>query len=616
MYDRHVFIKRTTKRSGGKTYVNHLLVESIFTPKGPRHKVVCSLGPLTPAPRNEWVILARKIESALSGQLSLDVDPAVDAIVAKVKETNGRSSKPKADPVDDQPSDVMPVHTNGVSTERSREAGAVHVAHQMWNRLGLDATLAKAGISPRARLLAEVMTINRLVAPLSEHAMPDWIRRTALADILQTSFDSLANEALYRNLDRLHPKREQIERELAERERTLFNLDDSVYLYDLTSTYFEGQCLQNPQAKRGYSRDKRPDCKQVVVGLVLDQEGFPKAHEVLDGNTVDRATVPAMLEMLEKRTGQRSKGTVVVDRGMAFDDNLQQIRDAGRDYIVASRQGERIDHLEEFEDADGFVEVVREVSPNNLAQKKSRVFIKRKVVGDELHILCHSEGREKKDRAIREKHEQRLLAALEKLKARIAQGRLVDEAKIQQAIGRLKERFSRVGRYFTINYDASTSVLGWQENTEKEELAERLDGAYVLKTSRKDLSDEEIWKTYILLTRVEAAFRSMKSPLAERPIFHHLPHRVQAHIFLCVLAYHLLVTIEKTLRDAGLYTSWGTVREQLTTHTIVTVNLPTTSGSVLSIRRATTPEPIHKHLYGLLGLTSEIMEPVRTLTTP
>ena len=609
-----MFIKKTTKHAGGKTYVNHLLVESVATPNGPRHRVLCSLGPLAPAPQDDWLALAHRIETALSGQQSIESEPTVDVIVGKIEKAEAHPAKP-ATPVDGQPaaSDLIAVHTDRISVEHAREAGPVHVAHQMWCRLGLDAVLTKAGLSQRARQLTELMTINRLVAPLSEHAMPDWIRRTALADIFQTSFDSLADEALYRNLDRLHPRRESIERALADRERTLFNLDDSIYLYDLTSTYFEGQCPLNDQAKRGYSRDKRPDCKQVVVGLVVDKEGFPKAHEVLDGNTVDRKTVQGMLTALEKRTGRHNEATVVVDRGMAYDDNLQQIREAGYHYIVASRQGERSDHFDDFEDASGFVEVIREVSPNNLAQKKSRVRIKRKVVGDVVHILCCSDGREKKDRAIREKHEQRLLADLGKLKARVAQGRLVDQAKIHEAIGRLKERYGRVGRYYQITYDTKAPAIDWQQNAEKKKLAELLDGAYLLKTDRKDLSDDEVWKTYSLLTRVEAAFRSMKSPLAERPIFHHLKERVQTHIFLCVLAYHLLVAVEKTLRDAGLYTSWGTVREKLATHQVVTVNLPTSDGNVLSIRRATAPEATHKNLYNLLGIPSDIINPVRTL---
>jgi transposase len=609
-----LFIKKTTKRAGGKTYVNHLLVESVATPNGPRHKVICSLGSLEPGPRHEWLALARKVGTSLSGQQSIEPDASVDAIVGKIEKSESRHAKPAAR-ADGEPaaSDLVSVHTDRISVEQAREAGPVHVAHQIWTRLGLDDVLAKAGLSQRARQLTELMTINRLVAPLSEYAMPDWIRRTALADIFQTSFDSLADEALYRNLDRLHPRRESIEHALAERERTLFNLDDSIYMYDLTSTYFEGQCLRNEQAKRGYSRDSRPDCKQVVIGLVVDKEGFPKAHEVLDGNTVDRKTVQSMLTALEKRTGRHTEATVVVDRGMAYDENLKQIRDAGYHYIVASRQGERCQHFDDFEDASGFVEIIREVSPNNLAQKKSRVRIKRKVVGDEVHILCCSDGREKKDRAIREKHEQRMLVDLDKLKARVAQGRLVDEAKIYEAIGRLKERYSRVARYYQITYDAKAPAIDWQQNADKKKLAELLDGAYMLKTDRKDLSDDEVWKTYSLLTRVEAAFRSMKSPLAERPIFHHLKERVQTHIFLCVLAYHLLVTIEKTLRDAGLYTSWGTVREELATHQVVTVNLPTSDGNVISIRRATTPEATHTNLYNLLRIPSDIIKPVRTI---
>src|SRR5208337_4295165 len=213
-----------------------------------------------------------------------------------------------------------------VTMEEAREAGSVHVGHQVWQRLGLNDILASAGVSERACQLSEAMTLNRLIFPLSEHAMPDWMRRTALADILGTDFAALNDEALYRNLDRLHPNREAIERELAEREKSLFRLDDTLYLYDLTSTYFEGQAESNPQAKRGYSRDQRPDCKQVLVGLVLDGEGFPKAHEVFEGNRQDRSTVQEMLESLEKRTGKKPGGTVVVDRGMAYDENLEQIR--------------------------------------------------------------------------------------------------------------------------------------------------------------------------------------------------------------------------------------------------------------------------------------------------
>jgi len=601
-----MFIKRTKKRVGDKTYVNHVLVESVATPNGPRHRVVCSLGSLAPASAEEWLALAHKIEAALTGQQPLVRDARVDALVAQV-----RAAQRVARQVE-RHADLIAVHTDQVTTEAHREAGPVHVGHQLWQKLGIDEVLAQAGLSARTRVLTEIMTLNRLVWPLSEHAMPDWVRRTALPDLLGETFDTLVDESLYQNLDRLHPQRVTIERALAEHERTLFNLDASLFLYDLTSTYFEGLCLENPQAQRGYSRDSRPDCKQVVIGLVLDRDGFPKAHEVFEGNRPDRTTVGAMLEALEQRVGRTPGATVVVDRGMAFDDNLQQIKDRGYHYLVASRPGERNAHLDAFEEEAGWQEIVREPSPTNPGQPKTRVVVKRKVVGDEVHILCKSDGREAKDRAIREKHEQRLLGDLRKLQVRVATGKLKNAAKVQEAIGRLKERYPRVARYYAIGYDAATASVTWVENTERKALATRLDGGYLLKTDRQDLTDEEIWRTYILLTRVEAAFRAMKSPLCERPIFHRLQHRVQTHIFLCVLAYHLLVAIEKLFLEAGIHTSWATLREELTTHQVVTVVLPASNGDVLKIRKGSTPEPRHKAIYKTLHIPSEVMKPVRT----
>jgi len=601
-----MFIKPTKKRVGDKTYVNHVLVESVATPKGPRHRVVCSLGSLAPAPAEEWLALAHKIEAALTGQQPLVGDARVDALVAKVQAARRGARHTARKP------DLVAVHTDQVRTEAHREAGPVHVGHQLWQKLGLDAVLARAGLSARTRVLTEIMTLNRLVCPLSEHAMPDWVRRTALADLLGETFDTLVDESLYQNLDRLHPQRVAIERALAERERTLFNLDDRLFLYDLTSTYFEGQALENPQAQRGYSRDSRPDCKQVVVGLVLDRDGFPKAHEVFEGNRPDRTTVAEMLDALEQRVGRTRGATVVVDRGMAFADNLQQIQARGYHYLVASRPGERNDHLDDFEEAAGWQEIVREPSPTNPGQQKTRVVVKRKVVGNEIHVLCKSDGREAKDRAIRETHEQRLLGALRKLQARVATGKLKDPAKVHEAIGRLKERYPRVARYYAIGYEASTASVTWAEHMERKAVATRLDGGYLLKTDRQDLTDEEIWRTYILLTRVEAAFRAMKSPLCERPIFHRLEHRVQTHIFLCVLAYHLLVAIEKLFLEAGIHTSWATLREELTTHQVVTVVLPASNGDVLKIRRGSTPEPRHKEIYETLHIPSEVMKPVRT----
>src|SRR6266704_3486921 len=379
-----MYLRRTTRRVGDKTYQNYLLVESVATPNGPRQRVICSLGAFALVPKDEWLGTARRLHAALAGQTTLGPDRQVDALAA-------RAHPPRRGPT--AAGRGLTIASERVTFEDEREAGPVHVGHQMWRLLQLDTILAAAGLSRRAQRLTEVMTLNRLVYPASKHAMPDWIRRTALAALLGTDFAPLADDALYRNPDRLHPQRLAIEQALAARERTLFNLDDTIYLYDLTSTYFEGQCRRNPQSKRGYSRDHRPDCKQVVIGLVLDRDGFPKAHEVFDGNRQDRTTVDDMLTRLEERTGRQGGATVVVDRGMAFAANLAQIQARGHHYLVAARYPERGDHHEAFTDDAGWTEVVRVPSPRNPGQKKSRVVIKRQAVGAEVHILCRSEAR-------------------------------------------------------------------------------------------------------------------------------------------------------------------------------------------------------------------------------
>src|SRR5271167_4475533 len=617
-----MYIRKSTRSYKGRTYTNYLLVESVQTPKGPRQRTVCSLGDLSPRPREEWLKLACKIEDALVGQGDLlDADDGeVADIVRRVRARRARRSADHG--VHDETPALPPgaggglikVDPTRVATEHHREAGPVHVGHQFWQRLGLDRILRDCGLSATAQQLACAMALNRLIAPCSEHAMPDWIRRTALADILGVDFGGLTEDPLYGVLDKLYPHRAAIEAALVARERSLFNLDATIYLYDLTSTYFEGECARNGKAKRGYSRDHRADCKQVVVGLVVSREGFPITHEVFAGNTQDRTTLAAMLDRLAERAGLRQGATVVVDRGMAFDDNLAEITDRKLHYVVASRQPERDRWLADLEDTDGFAPVLRQPSPLNPAQKKTTIEIKTRVDGEKTYALCRSEQRIAKDRAIRTKQEGRLRADLDRLAKRVAEKKLVKAEKVNQAIGRLKERYPRVARYFDLSYDAQTATLQAQFNADKYAKAERLDGCYLIKTDRNDLSGDELWRIYILLTRAENAFRDMKSPLAERPIFHHTERRTEAHIFLCVLAYHLLIAIERTLLDQGIHSSWPTVRDTLKSHQICTIVLPADDGSCLRIRKAATPEPDVLDFYRCLDLSPRIMKPQQTWT--
>jgi hypothetical protein len=474
-----MYIRRSTRSYEGKTYTNYLLVEAVQTPKGPRQKTICSLGDLSPRPREEWLKLAHKLEHALAGQGDLlGRDPDLDGLIAKLPERPAPpiQSAPPGPALQVPERGCIAVDPHRVTTEHHREAGPVHVGHQFWQRLGLDDILAACGLPASTRQLACAITLNRLIQPAAEHAIPQWVRRTALADILGISFDALAEDALYRVLDKLHPHRAAIEAALVERERNLFNLDRTVYLYDLTSHYFEGIAAANPKAKRGYSRDHRPDCKQVVVGLVVNRDGFPIAHEVFAGNTQDRTTLAAMLDRLAKRVGLPEGATIVVDRGMAYDENIAEIKACGLHYLVASRQPERTRWLAEFADPQGFTPVLRQPSPRNPSQKKSRIEVNTRRDGDTTYILCRSEQRIDKDRAIRGKQEGRLLADLERLGRRVAAGRLKKPEKIGEAIGRLKERYPRVARYYQLAVDPQTGQLAATLDQTKLADAAQLDG--------------------------------------------------------------------------------------------------------------------------------------------
>jgi transposase len=612
-----MYIRKTVRRYKDKTYVNFLLVESVLTDKGPRQKVVCSLGDLSPKPPEQWLALARKLQDALTGQLSLPGMADEDPELEQLKHLLPTPTAPPGD-VDttitaiSSPDDLVSVHIDRVTYEAPRPAGHIHVGREFWKRLGLDDIFKSLGFSPWLVSLTCAMTLNRLIHPAAEYAMPDWIRSTAMADLLGVDFSRLPEDPLYRNLDRLHPRRAAIESALAEREQSLFNLGNTILLYDLTSTYFEGQAALIPKAKRGYSRDHRPDCKQLVVGLVIGREGFPRAHEIFEGNSQDRQTLTTILDLLEKRVGLPEGSTIVVDRGMAFTENIAELRRRKLHYVVAAGQKERDRLLAEFETVDGFEEVVRRPSPRNPGQKKSSVRVKAHLSDGELLILCISHERVEKDRAIRAKQEGRFLKDVARLQARIENGRLKKEIKIGEAIGRLKERYPRVARYHSLTFDAQTRQLKNEPDEQKREVAASLDGSYLLRSDRHDLSADEGWRIYASLTRAENAFRCMKSPLCERPIFHHLEHRVESHIFLCVLAYHLLVAIETTLLRQEIHTSWATVRDLLATHEIATIVLPTDQNRVLRIRRSATPEPDHKVLYEALGVPTQIIRPVRT----
>ena len=607
-----MFIKRSVSKRGDKTYVSHLLVESVVTPAGPRHRTICNLGKMDPGPKEEWLELAERIQAALGGQDGLFPDARVDQAVRRVRERQSKVGV--AEPETESPMtgemaipDTVVVKPSGVRTQDLREAGPLHVGHQMWQRLQLDAILKAVKLAAPARLLTEVMTLNRLVHPCSELAMVDWAKRAAVADILGVDTEKLNEDRFYRNMDDLHGHRVEIETELHAREKSLFNLQGQLLLYDLTNTYFEGEVLQTPKAKRGHSKENRTDCKLVAMGLMLDGDGFPIGHELHDGNTIDGTTVKGMLDALEQRTGVVGGATVVMDRGFASADNLELVRKRQHHYLVAGFQSQRGPLLAEFEDLEGWAEL----EPSAM---KVPIRIKRIERGGEAFLLCVSPARAEKDRAIRERQEKRLVKDLGALAETVRKaeeaGHSMADKDLGERIGRLRERYPRANRYYTIEREGGQ--LAWSVRTEKRARAVELDGAYFLRTSRLDLDPEAIWRSYITLTRVESAFRDLKGTLDMRPIHHRKEMRVETHIFLCVLAYHLQVVIERTLQTVGDHTSWETLREELRTHQIATTTLPTADGRTLAIRRGSVPERRPREIYRLLGLDPEPMKPIKT----
>ncbi len=647
-----MFIKRSRKRVKGVVYEYGSLVVSYNSLNGPRHRVLYSLGRMDSIPQNGDRELASTLEKLISGQLSIfgiENSLAVELFksMKPSKAVTGVEEASVADPgleqmsqfadammlpltkrntdellvvdaevvdeeialntriVKEPPPTWMRACTEAVEFSDAREAGPVWVGHNIWKMLGLREILEEQKFSEDEIDLTEVLVLNRLIEPASEHATPEWVSRTALSDILGRDLDRLNYRKLYGNLDRLHPERESIEKRLFEVETNLFNLDTSIYLYDLTSTYFEGDALQNGAAKHGYSRDSRPDCRQVVVGLMLNRDGFPIGHEIFDGNKVDCQTVCTILDVLEQRTEGQKGLTLTVDRGMSDKKNLDLIRAQGHHYIVAAKQTERQKWLAEFESEEGWQEITRQLGPPTFEQLPTGLRIKKFEKGDECYVLCISQGRIAKDRAIREKQEKRLLKDLEKLGSRITKGELKTTKKMYEAIGRIKERYPRVARYYGIEVNES-GFLSWIEDSSKKKAAEQVDGSYILKTSRRDLTTDEIWRTYMLLTRVENAFRNLKGPLSMRPIFHQLQHRTESHIFVCVLAYHLLVSIEKLLQKSGITDSWASIRKRLSTHQVVSGILRAKDGRAVEVRKDTIASTYQRTLYHALGIPAQI----------
>ena len=489
----------------------------------------------------------------------------------------------------------------GVRIERSRQFGDVYLALALWRGVGLEEACERLLAAGKERIawakMAAVLVVARLCEPSSElHIAEDWYRRTSLCDLLQLGDEEVNKDRLYRGLDHLLVHKAALEAHLSQCCGELFSCQNEVLLYDVTSTYFEGQADANPQAQRGYSRDHRPDCKQVCIALVVTFDGFPLGYDVFAGNTHDSQTLQTIVATMEARHGALGR-VWIADRGMASAANLAWLRDTGRRYIIGAPKSE----LKKFGSALAAPDGWREV------QEGVEVKLANHPDTGETVILCRSADRRAKEQAMHDKFSLRIEAALERLAARIASAKKrLDPATVNRQIGRILQQNQRAAARFSIALETDGSPAGLRltvgRNASFDDWAALSEGAYLLRSNISDWTDQQLWKAYIQLTQAEAAFRIQKDQLNVRPIWHQHEDRVQAHILVCFLAFVLWKSLEMWQSRAGLGNSPRTILEELARIQSHDVVLPIAPHGQIRLRCVTQPDAAQAALLDRLGI--------------
>jgi len=575
-----VYLRHATRRKDGKTHVYWQLVRSVRRGRKVVQETVAQLGELDAEGRARAEALARSI--------------------------TGRACESSQGQLFDrtEPRGSVAVKLDAVRLERSRSFGAVWLGWLLWRALKLDELCGALLASKREMVswaeVVAILVIGRLCEPSSElHVAERWYRTTALEDLLGVATESLYDERLYRALDRLLPHKEAIEQHLVKRLGELFDLDYDLLIYDITSTYFEG--VADPTiAKRGYSRDHRPDCVQVNIALVVSREGMPLGYEIFAGNITDVTTVKQIVEGMESRFGKVNR-VWVMDRGMVSAKNIAWLNATGRRYVIGTARAELSRWAKEMADKTAWRQIREDVE----------VKICRGPDGSETFLLCRSASRMEKEKAMHERFSKRIEEGLQSLARRIEKSQTaLERGELERQIGRLLERNSRAGARYSILVAEDTSVpaglkLKWSARSEWDDWAALSEGTYILRSNIQDWTDEELWKTYIQLTEAEAAFRIQKSDLCIRPIWHHKQGRIKAHILICFLAYALWKTLQKWQSRAGLGDSPRTILTEFSRIHCADIVLPLADGSgrELRLRCIVRPEREQALLLQRLGLT-------------
>ncbi len=573
-----MYLRHTTRHKDGKIHVYWQLVRSVRHGGKVVQETVAQLGELDGEGRARAKALARSIR--------------------------GREEEQRQLFEGGEPAKALAVKLDEIRLERSRSFGSVWLGWLLWRALGLDELLREL-LPPKHEKVswAEVigiLVIGRLCEPSSElHVAEHWYRTTALEDLLRVSTEHIYDERLYRALDRVLTHKGAIERHLVQRLGELFDLDYDLLLYDVTSTYFEG--VADPEiAKRGYSRDHRPDCVQVNIALVVTREGMPLGYEIFSGNTTDVTTVKQIVENMEERFGKVNR-VWVMDRGMVSGENIAWLNSTKRRYVVGTARAELKRWAKPLADKTDWRQIGEDVE----------VKICRGPDGRETFLLCRSASRMEKEKAMHERFSQRIEEGLQSLARRINKSKTpLERGELERQVGRLLERNSRAAARYSIAISEDDSVpaklkLKWNTHSQWEDWASLTEGTYILRSNIHDWTDEELWKTYIQLSEAEAAFRIHKSDLCIRPIWHRKQDRIKAHILICFLAYALWKTLQKWQSRAGLGDSPRTILTELSRIHSADIVLPLADGSKreLRLRCVVRPEREQQLLLGRLGLT-------------
>jgi len=600
-----MFIRRTQTRNrlSGQPYTTYRLVHTARVGGAVKQTTLLNLGSHFDLAQQEWPALAQRIDELLRGQRSLLDTTLSDAGQALAQRYAAQliALKPSAASITraaavkaevGELDRYQEVDLDSLELVRPRSVGVEHAALSAMLQFGFEDKLGALGLN-RPQIAAAVGNIiGRMAHPRSELATHAWLQqRSALGELLGFDFEAMDLNRLYRASDALYKHRQALQDHLFAQAQSIFGFGQTITLYDLTNTYFEGIAAGVSKAKRGHSKECRSDCPLVTLAMALDGSGFPRRTQVFAGNASEPATLKDMLTGLDAPLG----ATVVMDAGIATEANLTWLRAQGYHYVVVSRLRER-----QFDPA-----LATEV------QSAGSVKIKlQRVLDEQGHALlyCHSPAREQKDRAIDDTKAAGFEAVLQKLVAGLGKPRgTKDVAKIMERLGRAKQRYSRAAQHYQVEVakdETGTQVraITWTKRIKPGSAAAH-PGVYCLRTTLVGLDNATLWRTYTMLTELESVFRSLKTDLGLRPVFHQIDRRVEGHLFISVLAYHFVHSLRLQLKAKGIDDSWETLRQTLGTQRRVTATLQRRDGRTVHVRKATRPEPHHHKINEILGLS-------------